>query len=138
VLVTDEGRLAYCPVTLPLTEAIYDRNEELFWFQPAPNIIEVRRKGHSSLRFVQMASVYRLTVISDAQGNTIKLHYDDRARLVRLQNALYTVHLRHTKDDRISELYYYETDAINGAKKEQVLAAYRYDEAGNLIEAKDR
>ena len=138
VLVTDEGRLAYCPVTLPLTEAIYDRNEELFWFQPAPNIIEVRRKDHSSLRFVQMASVYRLTVISDAQGNTIKLHYDDRARLVRLQNALYTVHLRHTKDDRISELYYYETDAINGAKKEQVLAAYRYDEAGNLIEAKDR
>src|SRR5699024_509593 len=68
VLVTDEGRLAYCPVTLPLTEAIYDRNEELFWFQPAPNIIEVRRKDHSSLRFVQMASVYRLTVISDAQG----------------------------------------------------------------------
>lgn len=138
VLVSDEGRLARCPVTLPLTEEVYDRKEELFWSQPTPNVIEVRRKDHSSLRFTQMASVYRLAVMSDGQGNTIKLHYDDKARLVRLQSALYTVHLRHTEEDRISEIYYYETEAASGSKKEQVLAAYRYDEAGNLVEAKDR
>ncbi|SUA60444.1 Cell wall-associated polypeptide CWBP200 [Oligella urethralis] len=137
-LVSNEGRLTTCPQALPLQQEIYDRKEELFWSQPAPDRLQVRAKDHSTLLFLQMGSVYRLTQLQDAQGNTLKLYYDERARLLRIESDLYTVHFRYTEQDRIKDIFYYETDAASGRKREQVLASYRYDEEGNLIEATDR
>ncbi|MGI9331574.1 MAG: DUF6531 domain-containing protein, partial [Gammaproteobacteria bacterium] len=88
-----------------------------------------------SLTFAGPGPRKRLIEVRDSNANAVQLHYDTAGRLERLsRNQLQGLRIEYDAAGRMRALY--RTDAA-GERLGDALARYRYDEAGDLIEAVD-
>ena len=125
-------------VSLETGEEWYDRTEELIWSRPDPDTLVVSHKYERTETFERFGDAYRLKLIADRNGNKIDLFYDEESGLLdRLETAIHTIHFSHDASGRMTEIWH-ETTGDEGDTEQRILAQYQYDDAGDLVLARDQ
>ncbi|ETD66444.1 type IV secretion protein Rhs, partial [Pelistega indica] len=132
------GRLVESRDNLALNEVWYDRKEELYWEIVAEGHIEIRYKNHTVEHYEAMGGVYRLTSIRDANGNKIVLAYDKTGQLDTLSSPLYQLQFVYDQDYRIVQISYQGLTPESDTPQTIIVAQYRYDTQGDLVQATDQ
>nr|WP_310634469.1 RHS repeat-associated core domain-containing protein [Paraburkholderia sp.] len=92
-------------------------------------------RGHDSLEaYEKHGERFRLAFLKDRAGNQITLDYDAHGRLYRLIAPHVQVAFKLDTRGRILEAFEHDAEGVRVAR----LAAYEYDEYGDLVGAVDR